>query len=82
MNNIKRLSINTRVFAENIPSLYNPHLKEERKMFEDDFFHTFLLFNEELEKAQNNNLRRALYFCFKNYKESLLVHYIGIPFLL
>ena len=62
MNNIKRLSINTRDFAENIPSLYNPHLKEERKMFEDDFFHTSFLFNEELEKAQDNNLRKALYF--------------------
>ena len=59
MNNIKRLSINTRDFVENIPSLYNPHLKEERKMIEDDFFHTFILFNEELEKAQDNNLRKA-----------------------
>ena len=44
-------------------------------MFEDVFFHTFFLFNEELEKAQDNNLRKALYFCFKNYKETLLFQY-------
>lgn len=75
MVNIKRLSIKTRDFAENVPSLCNPRLKVERKMFEDDFFQTFFLFNKELEKAQDNNLRKALCFCFENYKESLLVQY-------
>ena len=75
MENITRISINTRDFAENIPSLYNPHLKEERKMFEDDFLYTVGLFNKELEKAGDNDLKKALYFCFKNYKENLLFQY-------
>jgi len=75
MKNIDRVSINTRKFAENIPSLYNPKLKEEREMYEYDFNNTLFKFNQELDKATDNNLRRALYFCFKNYKESLLFQY-------
>ncbi len=75
MKNIERISINTRNFAENIPSLYNKNVKEERKMFEDEFFDTYKLFNEELDKATDNDLRKALYFCFKNYKFHLLQQY-------
>lgn len=75
MKNIERISINTRNFAENIPSLYNKNVKDERKMFEDDFFNTYKVFNEELNKATDNELRKALYFCFKNYKYFLLQQY-------
>ncbi len=75
MKNIERISINTRSFAENIPSLYNKNVKEERKMFEDDFFNVYKLFNEELDKATDGELRKALYFCFKNYKFHLLQQY-------
>ena len=75
MKNIERISINTRNFAENIPSLYNKNVKDERKMFEDDFFNAYTLFNEELNKATDNELRKALYFCFKNYKYFLLQQY-------
>jgi len=75
MQNIERISINTRNFAENIPSLYNKNVKEERKIFEDEFFNTLQLFNEELEKAKDNDLKTALYFCFKQYKFVLLQQY-------
>ena len=75
MKNIERISINTRNFAENIPSLYNKNVKDERKIYEDDFFNTYKIFNEELDKATDNELRKALYFCFKNYKYFLLQQY-------
>ena len=75
MKNIDRISINTRNFAKDIPSLYNPHLKEERAIFEYDFFESLSKFNKELDNANDNNLRKALYFCFKNYKEYLLMQY-------
>ena len=76
MKNIDRISINTRNFAKDIPSLYNPHLKEERAIFENDFFESLSKFNKELDNANDNNLRKALYFCFKNYKEYLLMQYV------
>jgi len=75
MKNIERISINIRNFAENIPSLYNKNVKDERKIYEDDFFNTYKIFNEELNKATDNELRKALYFCFKNYKYFLLQQY-------
>lgn len=72
MKNRDRISINTRNFAKNAPSLYNPDLEEVRTMFENDFNASLSKFNESLDNATDNNLRKALYFCFKSYKENLL----------
>ena len=75
MKNRDRISINTRNFAKNAPSLYNPDLEDVRTIYENDFNEVLSKFNESLDNATDNNLRKALYFCFKSYKENLLYQF-------
>ncbi len=50
-------------------------METERKKFEDDFQEAYDKFLFELNKTKDNDLKKALYFCFKDYKDNLLKLY-------
>lgn len=50
-------------------------MKKERELFEDKFYDSLELFKKEVEKANDPDLKRALYFAFKDYKTILLEEY-------
>ena len=75
MENIQKIIIKTRDLAKSVPSLYNKDMKKERELFEDKFYDSLELFKKEVEKANDPDLKRALYFAFKDYKTILLEEY-------
>ena len=75
MENIQQIIIKTRDLAKSVPSLYNKDMKKERELFEDKFYDSLELFKKEVEKANDPDLKRALYFAFKDYKTILLEEY-------
>ena len=75
MENIQQIIIKTRDLAKSVPSLYNKDMKKERELFEDKFYDALELFKKEVEKANEPDLKRALYFAFKDYKTILLEEY-------
>ena len=70
MENIKQILIKTRDLAKTVPSLYNKDMKKERELYEDKFYNTLELFKKEVEKATDPDLKRALYFAFKDFKDN------------
>ena len=75
MDNIHQIIIKTRDLARTVPSLYNKDMAEEREKYEDQFYDTLEKFKIEVEKAEDPDLKRALYFAFKDFKDSLLEEY-------
>ena len=75
MENIKQILIKTRDLAKVVPSLYNKDMAKEREIFEDKFYDALDLFKKEVENAQDPDLKRALYFAFKDFKTFLLEEY-------
>ena len=78
MKNIKQILVKTRDLTKTIPSLYNKDMAKEREEFEDKFYETLDLFKKEVEKAVDPDLKRALYFAFKDYKDILLQEYNNV----
>ena len=78
MENIKQLLIKTRDLAKTVPSLYNKDMAKERQIYEDKFYDTLDLFKKEVDKANDPDLKRALYFAFKDFKDFLLEEYSNV----
>ena len=76
--NIKQIIIKTRDLAKTVPSLYNKDMAKEREIFEDKFFEGLEVFKKEVEEAKDPDLKRALYFAFKDFKDSLLEEYTNV----
>lgn len=53
----------------------NPILKKEREKYIDYFNETLNKFKEEVDKTKENDLKRALFLCFRNYKNWLIEDY-------
>jgi len=75
MDNIKQILVKTRDLAKTIPSLYNKDMAEEREKFEDKFYDALEEFKKEVNNAQDPDLKRAIYFAFKDFKTLLLEEY-------
>ena len=78
MENIKQIIIKTRDLAKTVPSLYNKEMAKEREIYEDKFYDALEEFKKEVDKADDPDLKRALYFGFKDYKQSLLEEYTNV----
>ena len=78
MENIKQLLIKTRDLAKTVPSLYNKDMAKERQIYEDKFYDTLDLFKKEVDKASDPDLKRALYFACKDFKDFLLEEYTNV----
>ena len=72
MKNILEIDIKPKDIAKTIPILDNDNMETERKKFEEDFQEAYDKFLFELNKTKDNDLKKALYFCFKDYKDNLL----------
>ena len=75
VENIKQILVKTRDFAKTVPSLYNKDMAREKEIYEDKFYEALDTFKKELEQAIDPDLKRALYFAFKDYKDKLLEEY-------
>ena len=75
MENIKQIIVKTRDLAKTLPSLYNKDMAIERENYEDKFYEALEIFKNEVNRTKNGDLKRALYFAFKDYKTSLLEEY-------
>ena len=76
MENIPQIAVRTKNLIKNIPNVFDRSLAKERPPFKEKFDHTLKLFEKELEKAKDNNdLKLALFFCFKDYKCYLIEEY-------
>jgi hypothetical protein len=75
MKNIKQILIKTKDLAKTVPSLYNKDMAKEKEIYEDKFYDALDNFKKEVEKATDPDLKRALYFAFKDYKDKLLEEY-------
>ena len=78
VENIKQILVKTRDLAKTVPSLYNKDMAKEREQYEDLFYKVLDEFKKEVEKAKDPDLKRALYFAFKDYKDYLLEEYSNV----
>lgn len=78
MENIKQILIKTRDLAKTVPSLYNKNMAKERELYEDKFYEALDLFKKEVQNANEPDLKRALYFAFKDFKTILLEEYTNV----
>lgn len=78
VKNIKQILIKMRDLAKTVPSLYNKDMAKEREQYEDLFYKVLDEFKKEVEKAKDPDLKRALYFAFKDYKDYLLEEYSNV----
>lgn len=53
-------------------------IREKRNELQEKFSESLELFQNEISKASDSDLKRALYFALKNYKESLIKKYTEI----
>ncbi len=76
MNNIPRLELlKTRDFLASIKDVFDFSVMEEREKYENEFNETLKKFEEQFRKAGEDDLKRAIYFAFKDYKENLIEKY-------
>jgi len=78
MKNINQILVKTRDLAKTLMCLYNKDIKKEREKYEDKFYDALDAFKKEVEIAKDPDLKRALYFGFKDFKECLLEEYTNV----
>lgn len=78
MKNIPRMNIKTRGLFASVKETFDFSVMDEREKYEDEFDKTLKKFEVELKKADNDDLKRAIYFAFKDYKENLIERYSQI----
>ena len=78
MENIQQILVKTRDLAKTVPSLYNKDMAKERENYEDKFYDALEAFKKEVENAKDPDLKRALYFGFKDFKDHLLEEYTNV----
>ena len=75
MNNIPNMILETRAFLASIENIFDFSVMDERKKYQDEYDETLKQFKEEIKKAEDDDLKRAIYFAFKGYKEDLIDRY-------
>ena len=75
MKNINNLRIETNNLAKHATSRSCKEITEKRKIFEDIFKDALYKFRTEVDKVKDSDLIRALYFCFKYFKDNLYDQY-------
>ena len=75
MKNINNLRIESNNLAKHVTSKPVKEITEKRKIFEEFFYNALNIFKKEVEKATDSDLIRALYFCFRDYKDMLYSQY-------
>ena len=75
MKNIPNMVLQTRDFLATVENIFDFSVMNERNNYESEFDLTLKQFKDEFKKAKDDDLKRALYFAFKDYKENLIERY-------
>lgn len=78
MKNIPNMVLQTRDFLATVENIFDFSVMDERVNYESEFDLTLKDFKEEFKKAGDDDLKRALFFAFKDYKEDLIERYSKI----
>jgi len=78
MKNHKKLNLHTRDFLATVEDVFDITVMDERNKYEEEFNDTLKKFKVEFKNAIDDDLKRALFFAFRNYKEDLLRRYSEI----
>ena len=74
-NNIDNVTIETRNLLQTIDPEFDIDVFEDREKYLEEFQESLKLFEDEFKKTKERDLKRALYFALKNYKENLIKKY-------
>ena len=75
MKSIEKLIIKTSDLTQTIYPEYDFEVMEERDKYVQEFQKALKIFNNEFNKSNNKELKRALYFGLRDYKDSLIKNY-------
>ena len=78
MSNIENMVISNRELFSLIIAQDNIGLYKEKEKMMEEFEDTYKLFMNELKNIKDSDLRRAFYFAFKHYKESIIEKFTEI----
>lgn len=78
MKNIPNMVLQTRDFLATVENIFDFSVMDERVNYESEFDLALKDFKEEFKKAGDDDLKRALFFAFKDYKEDLIERYSKI----
>jgi hypothetical protein len=75
MKNIPNMILQTRDFLATVENIFDFTVMEERSNYESEFDETLKNFKKEFKNAKDDDLKRAIFFAFKDYKEDLVERY-------
>ena len=75
MEFIDRINIKSSDLTQNIAPEFDFDVMEDREKFTNEFNETLKIFTTEFLKANDKNLKRALYFSLRDYKDNLIKRY-------
>jgi hypothetical protein len=78
MKNIPNMILQTRDFLASVKDIFDFSVMDERNKYQNEFDDTLKQFKAEFKKANDDDLKRAIYFAFKDYKEDLIERYSKI----
>lgn len=75
MENIENIKIRTKDIINTVSKNEEDYFKEEREKYNGEFNESLKKFNIGLDNAKDSDLKRAIYFCFRDYKTRFLEKY-------
>lgn len=75
MTNIENMEIKTKDIINTVLVPENDDFAKEREKYKKEFDESIQIFNNELNKANDSDLKRAIFFCLRDYKTAFLVRY-------
>ena len=75
MDNIENMEIKTKDIIKTVLVPENDDFAEEREKYKKEFDESIQIFNNELDKTNDSDLKIAIFFCLRDYKTAFLVRY-------
>lgn len=75
MDNIDNMEVKTKDIIKTVPVSENDDFEQEREKYKKEFDDSIQIFNNEINKAKDSDLKRAIFFCLRDYKTSFLLKY-------
>lgn len=78
MENIKEVKIETRDLFKTVDPEFDLDIQDERDQYLSDFKEVLQIFRQEFKAAKDKNLKRAIFFALRGYKDDLIESYAEI----
>ena len=75
MDYIENMEIKTKDLIKTVLVSENDHFEMEREKYKKEFDESIKLFNNELNKTNDSELKKAIFFCLRDYKTTFLEKY-------